>query len=340
MAIRCWGWYTGGMSLSCTAWRCLGAVLGVLLVAAGCGGRGEGARERVAIRAVRYIGACPVLVAEANGYFARAGIAVDLSFAPSGKAALEEVLAGRAELATVSEVPIMFAASSGRPVSVVATISAAARDHGIVGRVRTPAELVGKRVGVPLGTSVHFFLETFLNRHGLSVRDVELHDLTPDLGIAAFQRGDIDAFAGWQPYLDRAAALPGLAGHAFVSDGVYDVMYNLAGERSVLANRKPQLTRLLRAVAEGARFCELEPERALAALTRVAQVDARDFSGLWPEFRFRVALDQGLLLALEDETRWAIKHHLTPAESLPNYLTFIDPAPLRAAAPSAVTMVH
>jgi ABC-type nitrate/sulfonate/bicarbonate transport system substrate-binding protein len=42
------------------------------------------ADERIAISAVRYIGACPVLAAQANGDFARAGITVDLSYAPSG----------------------------------------------------------------------------------------------------------------------------------------------------------------------------------------------------------------------------------------------------------------
>lgn len=281
-----------------------------------------------------------MLAAEANGYFARQGVAVDISYAASGKAALDSVLTGRAQLATVSEVPVMFAASSGRPVSVIATIAAAARDHGIVALVRTPAELAGKRVGVPLGTSVHFFLEAFLNRHGLSVRDVELRDLTPDLGIEAFRRGEIDAFAAWQPFLDQATALPDTEAHAFVSDGVYDVMYNLAGERSALSKRQPVLTRILRAVADGARFCELEPQRALAVTTRMAALDSKYFATLWPDFRFRVALDQGLLLALEDETRWAIKHGLTPAVTLPNYLAFIEPAPLLAAVPGSVTMVH
>jgi NitT/TauT family transport system substrate-binding protein len=303
--------------------------------------RADGAAgERIRVAAVRYIGACPVLAADANGYFAREGVAVDIHYEPSGKAALEAVLAGRAQLATVSEVPIMFAASSGRPVSVIATISAAARDHGVVGRVRDPKELAGKRVGVPLGTSIHFFLEAFLNRYGLSVRDVELHDLTPDLGIEAFRRGEIDAFAAWQPFLDQAAAAPNLDAHAFVSEGIYDVMYNLAGERNALAARQTALSRLLRAVVAGASFCEREPERALSMLTRVAQVDPKYFTALWPDFRFRVALDQGLLLALEDETRWAIKHHLSPALGLPNYLSFVDFAPLQAAAPGAITMVH
>jgi len=206
--------------------------------------------------------------------------------------------------------------------------------------VRTPAELEGKRVGVPLGTSVHFFLEAFLNRHGLSVRDVELRDLTPDLALAAFSRHEIDAFAAWQPYLDQATAGPEDSAHAFVSEGVYDVMYNLAGERSQVSSRQPAFARVLRATVAGASFCEQEPQLALRMLTRVAQLDAKYFAALWPDFRFRVSLDQGLLLALEDEARWAIANALTPAVRLPNYLSYIDFAALQRVAPAMVTMVH
>ncbi len=299
-----------------------------------------GSRERVVIAATRYIGACPVLAAQERGFFTQHGIDAEIRYEPSGRVALESVLAGRAQLATVSEVPIMFAAVSGKPVSVLATISVAARDHGVVAHAQSPAALRGKRIGVPLRTSVHFYLEALLNRHGMSARDVVLHDVTPDQALGAFVRGEVDAFAAWQPFLNEAAdALHGDA-HIFSGEDVYDVMYNLAADKNYVAGHTSALERVLAASIAGARFCEREPERAIQLLRGIANAETRHFEQLWPEYRFRVALDQGLLLAIEDETRWAMKHELTSAQHLPNYLSNIDFGPLQAVAPMLVTMIH
>jgi NitT/TauT family transport system substrate-binding protein len=61
---------------------------------------------------------------------------------------------------------------------------------------------------------------------------------------------------------------------------------------------------------------------------------------LWPSYRFNVALDQSLILALEDETRWAIKSKLTGRTDTPNYLDYIYLGGLQSVAPSAVTIIH
>src|SRR6266700_495164 len=165
------------------------------------------APETVRIAAVAYIGSCPILMAQANGYFASEGVAVAIKFEPNGKAALEEALDGRADLATAADVPIMYAAASGRPVSVVATI-ATMEDHAIIGRrdrgIGTPASLKGKRIGVSLGTTTQFFLDAFLNRQKLSPTDVTVINLPPAELRDTLARGDIDAVVLYQPFLNMS----------------------------------------------------------------------------------------------------------------------------------------
>jgi len=51
-------------------------------------------------------------------------------------------------------------------------------------------------------------------------------------------------------------------------------------------------------------------------------------------------LDQSLVLALEDEARWAIKNKLTSKTKVPNYLNHIHLDALKSVAPSAVTIIH
>ncbi|MRR33412.1 hypothetical protein EG829_01770 [bacterium] len=74
------------------------------------------------------------------------------------------------------------------------------------------------------------------------------------------------------------------------------------------------------------------------------KVTVADFSGIetgivrdvWPDTSFTVSLDQSLILAMEDETRWAIQSRLTTAQKVPNYLDFIYFDCLRAVNPEAV----
>ncbi|MGH2524338.1 MAG: ABC transporter substrate-binding protein, partial [Anaerolineales bacterium] len=75
-----------------------------------------------------YAGSALVFVAQAQGYFAGEGLGVTIQPYTAGKFALAAVLEGQANLATVADIPIMFAATNGRPVAIVATISMAELD--------------------------------------------------------------------------------------------------------------------------------------------------------------------------------------------------------------------
>jgi NitT/TauT family transport system substrate-binding protein len=61
---------------------------------------------------------------------------------------------------------------------------------------------------------------------------------------------------------------------------------------------------------------------------------------VWDSHTFGVSLDQALLLALEDESQWAIKSGLTNAKKVPNYLDFIHLDGLQAVKPEAVRIVR
>jgi NitT/TauT family transport system substrate-binding protein len=47
-----------------------------------------------------------------------------------------------------------------------------------------------------------------------------------------------------------------------------------------------------------------------------------------------------LILALEDEARWAISNKLTDRTDMPNYLNYVYLDAIRSVAPSAVTIIH
>ncbi len=67
--------------------------------------------------------------------------------------------------------------------------------------IRTVADLKGRLVGVHRGSGCHFILAAALTRAGLTFADIHPAYLTPSDAAAAFERGSIDAWAIWDPFL-------------------------------------------------------------------------------------------------------------------------------------------
>jgi NitT/TauT family transport system substrate-binding protein len=301
--------------------------------------------EAVTIAAnTAYAGTCPIFIAQANGYFAAEGVAAALQPYTSGKAALDATLEGRANLGTVADVPIVFAVLKNQPVSVVATIFTAEKDHGIVARkdrgIVAAANLKGKRIGVTRGTTGHFLMEAFLNRQRISMGEVTVRNLKPEELSGALVKGEVDAVATWEPYLGAMVEELGGNGAVFYGEGIYELAFNLAATREYVASHPEAITRVLKALTRGARFCQDEPDAAREIVAKAMSADSAKLKALWPSYRFRVSLDQSLLLALEDETRWAIKNKLTERREMPNYLNHVHLDALRAVTPAAVTIIH
>ena len=291
-----------------------------------------------------YAGSCPIFVAQEKGYFPNEGILAVIQPHTTGKAALEAVLQGQAHLGTSADLPIMFAALNGRPVSVVATIFSTEKDHGIVARrdrgIVAPASLKGKRIGVTLGTSGHFLLDAFLNRQKLSPSEVKTLNLKPEDLSAALLQGKVDAVATWEPFLSTSLAQLGGNGTIFPGEGVYNVLFNVSGTLDYVSKHPDTMKKFLRALIRGARFCGEAPDAARQIAARAMKTDSARLTELWPSYRFNVVLDQGLVLALEDQSRWAIKNKLTDRTAMPNYLDYVHLDALRSVTPSAVTIIH
>ncbi len=238
----------------------------------------------------------------------------------------------------------MFAAVSGQPVMVVANMFEAEKDFGVVGRkdagISIAASVKGKRIGVSLRTAGHFVLASFLNRQKLSAGDVMMVDLKPDQLSAALSEGRIDAATTWEPFLGSLLTQLGANGVVFSSEGLYHSVFALAGARDYVVSHPETIQKVLRAVIKGARFCQDVPDQAIEISAAAMKADPVKLKAAWPTYRFRVTLDQSLLLALEDETRWAIKNKLTDRTEPVNYLHHIYLDAMNAVSPATVTVIH
>lgn len=291
-----------------------------------------------------YLGSCPVLAAQRQGYFAAEHLQVQVRPYSSGKAALAALLAQQADLATVAEIPVMFAALQGTPVQIFSTVYRTGQDHGVVARrdrgIRQASDLAGKRIGVSLSTSAHFALEVLLNRQRLDTGDVRLLNYPPEGLLAALQAGEVDAVSGWDPFLGEIEDQLGPVALRFSGPDVYESQYHMVGRRAYLARQAPAVRRLLRALAQGARYCGSHPQQVLAMLPRLSPSRRAALLAEWPAHHFGIELEQSLLLTLEDQARWAVKSGLGGEGAVPNFLDYLYLDGMLAVRPSAVSVIY
>lgn len=111
-------------------------------------------------------------VAQKQGYYLQEGLEVTPHLHPYGKLALGELLAGKADFATVAEIPVMLAIMNGEKISIVATIQTASKGNAIIARkdkgILTATDLKGKKIAATLGTTSEFFMDAFWVGHGIS----------------------------------------------------------------------------------------------------------------------------------------------------------------------------
>ncbi|MGO9377134.1 MAG: ABC transporter substrate-binding protein [Dissulfurispiraceae bacterium] len=284
-----------------------------------------------------------VEVARARGYFRDEGLEVTLRPYPYGKPALQDMLAGKADFATVAETPVMFAIMKGAGISIIATIQTSDKDNAIIARrdkgIRTLDDLQGKKIAVTLGTTSNFFLNAMLSVHGVSMKNVEVIDMKAEAMPDALARGDVDALATFNPYLIQSRKKLGDQTIVFYDENVYTWSFNIVGTQEFVSKNPTKVRKLLRALMKAEEFVRAYPAEAQKIVADSSGVDMGIVRDMWVDTRFTLTLDQSLLLSLEDESRWAIKNKLVNAAKIPNYLKFIYRDGLESVKPQAVRIV-
>ena len=136
------------------------------------------------------------------------GVKVTWTEFTAGPVQLEALNVGSIDFGDVGEAPPIFAQAAGAPlVYVGATVPRPALEAVVVPQhspIRTVADLKGKRVAYNKGSNVQYFLVKLLQKHGLQFSDVQSVYLAPADARAAFERGAVDAWVIWDPFLAAA----------------------------------------------------------------------------------------------------------------------------------------
>ena len=283
-------------------------------------------------------------LAAAKGFFASEGLAVTITPVSHGKAAIDLLAQGKADLAAAAEVPFVISVLNGKAFAIAATVVSVSNEMAVVARrdraIAAPRDLVGKRVGVTFGTSNEYFLWAFLIRHKLHPEFVTLVDVPPGQMTQELSRGSIDAASTWQPTRFSAESALGENAVSFAEPYAYTVTHVVVARGEFLETHRSAIEKLVRAVLKAEAFNRSAPHQALALLADRLKIDARALQPGWQDLHFRVDLLQSQLITLEDEARWAMARGYAPIGAVPNFLPRLYLDALLAVKPERVTVVH
>jgi sulfonate transport system substrate-binding protein len=127
---------------------------------------------------------------------------------PAGPQLLEGLNVGSVDFGTVGEAPPIFAQAAGANLVYVGNEPPSPGSEAIVvpkdSKLRGVADLKGKKVALNKGSNVHYLLVKALEKAGLGYKDIEVIYLPPADARAAFERGAVDAWVIWDPFLAAA----------------------------------------------------------------------------------------------------------------------------------------
>ncbi|MBW4597305.1 MAG: sulfonate ABC transporter substrate-binding protein [Brasilonema angustatum HA4187-MV1] len=174
---------------------------------------------------------------------------------PAGPPMLEAMNVGSIDFGYTGESPPIFAQAAGNPLVYVAYDPWGAKAEAIIVQknspIKTVAELKGKKVAFAKGSNANYLVVKALESAGLKYSDIKPAFLTPADARAAFEGGNIDAWAIWDPYL---AAAQEATGARTITDAT-----NLAPNRGYYLARKS--------------FVEEHPDVLKRILDEVSKVD-------------------------------------------------------------------
>src|SRR5215813_7938852 len=239
-------------------------------------------------------------VAAQEGFYAQNGINVKVKIFDSGSDVTKAMQAGTVKFGSASTTAVPAARAAGVPLKLMvggmndAASSLYDGPLGIIGRAdrgitTQPSSLKGKRIGVLLGSTTEQYLRIFLEKNGMTEKDVKLVNLqVPDHPVS-LKQGDVDAVSSWEPYVSQEVSeLGSNAVTVSRGEGLLGYIIGLGVLDPTLRSSRALVVKFVTAAAEADAFIRKNPQKA-----------AQDAANYLPGLEVNMAAD-----AIRNHMRW------------------------------------
>jgi len=270
----------------------------------------------------------PVFIAEAKGFWKEERLDVEIKPFLSGRLALDALVGGAVDTATVADFSMILAAFQDQDVKIITTISTSEKHVNILARkdkgISKPQDLAGKKIAMSSGTSGEYVLNRFLEINNLSKSDVKIVSLNPPDMAAAITRGDVDAIITWQPHIYNAKNMLGNNSVLFSSKGLYNHPFNIVVLEESLSTQKEAQKKLLVGLKKAEKFMKENKKESIEIVAKRLGMDSKDVESLWDGYSFKIGIEPGLVNSLEKEGKWAKKAFIVKQEAEePDYKSLV-----------------
>ena len=245
----------------------------------------------------------PLIVAQQRGFFAEAGLEVEMIEPADPNDPPRLVAAKKAEIAISYQPQLHIQVGAGLPLARFATLVATPLTTLLVldeSPVKTIADLKGRKVGFSVGGFEDAILKAMLEPNGLSLSDIELINVNFSLS-PALMSGQVDAVIGaYRNFELNQLEIEGRKGRAFYveEEGVpaYDELIAVT-HRERLSD--PALARFVDAMERGVQYLVNHPEESWELFVSYKpelddELNRRAWRDTLPRFALRpAALDRG-----------------------------------------------
>ncbi len=206
--------------------------------------------------------------AAGEGYYKQAGLDVTIVQGNGSANTAQLVASGRAQLAYADAVAVSQLIAKGAPMRIVATIYqsnpnevSALKKTGI----KSLKDLVGKKVGVPAGSSQTTMLPLLLKANGLKESDMQMINMPVAAMVPSLLQGQVDAILGsmdaYQIQLEQQGAE--LDNFRFADFGVPTVSTSIFASNSFIKENPDLLKKFIAASLKGWSFALDNPEKTI-----------------------------------------------------------------------------
>ena len=232
-------------------------------------------------------------VAQEAGLFKKHGLDVRINTGPSGSAMVSFLVNGQIESAFGSEIAGVANHNLDPNVVMVAQATRLVRWIAVVGRnIDTLDQLKGKKVGVARGSGGEVFWLAMLDKLKLNAADYTVVNVEAPEMVAALERGNIDAYAVWEPWVTRGLAAVKNTKVLRDQEGILEQGVYIYMNRGWIQKNPAPAEAFMRALVEATDIINKDRQRAARDVSAfLKSLDPPLVEQLMTKLRFEMVLD-------------------------------------------------
>ncbi len=242
---------------------------------------------------------CSYQVGQAKGWFDKElGMKVNFREFDHPSQMATAIASGDCQIAySLGSIPFTSGVSQGVPYLLVGIAVSYAENDNCVARngsgIRSPRDLIGKKVGVPFSSVSQYKLMKTLEIFGVDPSRVKIYDMAPQDITAAMMRKDLDCGCAWEPAVSAMLE----DGHLIVSAEdqerwglkVFDVVVT---SRKFAKEHPELITKFLKVVDGSTLYYRNHFEESCKLISKIAGIEPQKAEKILKKMKFFTKEDQ------------------------------------------------